>query len=163
MTPYFENINNWNAYYKELLEWIGTPYRHMTKIKGRGADCTLFVGSTLVQSGILTAIYGFESYSQDWHLHGGEDLVVKSYTEGAKFLKSGLSYTIIDGCPDDLMRGDMLMLSTIPSGVVHHAAIFLGEDKMIHCIRPRGVQVSFFQGWWKRHVKNVIRIMEETE
>ena len=160
MIPYFENINNWNAYHKELLEWIDTPYRHMTNIKGRGADCTLFIAATLKNAGILTEIY-FKDYPKDWHLHQNQSIVVDSYTEGAKHLLPGLSMETFEDLPKQFIHGDIILMSIMSSEVIHHAGIYIDQKTMIHCIQPRGVQLVSFEGWWQRHIKKTVRIMED--
>ena len=44
---YFDNEAAWEAFRAEAESWLGTPYRHLQRCKGRGADCTLFVGQAL--------------------------------------------------------------------------------------------------------------------
>ena len=38
---YFDNEAAWEAFRAEAESWLGTPYRHLQRCKGRGADCTL--------------------------------------------------------------------------------------------------------------------------
>jgi cell wall-associated NlpC family hydrolase len=140
------------------MEWIGTPYRHMTNMKGRGADCTLFIAATMKNAGFLTDII-FKEYSRDWHLHENNNVVMESYAEGANNLLPGLLMQNIEGCANSYMRGDVFLMSVVPSGVIHHAGICIDQNTMIHCIQPRGVQLSPFRGWWKRHVKQIVRII----
>ena len=45
---YFDNEAAWEAFRAEAESWLGTPYRHLQRCKGRGADCTLFVGQALL-------------------------------------------------------------------------------------------------------------------
>lgn len=160
MIPYFQNDDIWNCYHKELVEWIGTPYRHMTNMKGRGADCTLFIGATMKNAGFLKEVL-YREYSRDWHLHENPSLVMESYLEGSKYFIPGLSFDVTDGCREDYMRGDIFLMSCVPSGVIHHAGICVEQNTMIHCIQPRGVQLSPFTGWWMRHVKKTARIVKE--
>ena len=35
---YFGNEAAWEAFRAEAESWIGTPYRHLQRCKGRGAD-----------------------------------------------------------------------------------------------------------------------------
>ena len=51
---YFDNEAAWEAFRAEAESWLGTPYRHLQRCKGRGADCTLFVGQALLDAGLLT-------------------------------------------------------------------------------------------------------------
>ena len=49
---YFDNEAAWEAFRAEAESWLGTPYRHLQRCKGRGADCTLFVGQALLDAGL---------------------------------------------------------------------------------------------------------------
>lgn len=42
------------------------PYRHLQRCKGRGADCTLFVGQALLDARLLT-VWVRLRYPIDWH------------------------------------------------------------------------------------------------
>lgn len=160
MIPYFQNDDHWNAFYKEILEWLGTPYRHLGNFKGRGADCTLFIGSVALNVGIFKKI-DFDYYSRDWHIHGGEaNIVVDSYLANEKNMAEGLSMETIGGVANPYMRGDIFMMSVMPSKVIHHAGICIDKKTMIHCIGPRGVQECRFEGWWQRRVIKTVRLME---
>ena len=159
MIPYFQNDNNWDAYRNELMDWIGTPYRHMTNIKKRGADCALFIGNAMKNTGFLEEV-PYREYSRDWHLHQNKSIVLESYLSGSKKFIKGLHFITMDGC-DEYMRGDIFLISLVPSGIIHHSAVCLNEKSMIHCIQPRGVQISTITNWWKRHIKITARIMME--
>ena len=74
---YFGNEAAWEAFRAEAESWIGTPYRHLQRCKGRGADCTLFVGQALVDAGLLTRLeYGY--YPRDWHEHTRDEYVLEA-------------------------------------------------------------------------------------
>lgn len=159
MKPYFENQETWNIFQNELLDWMGTPYHHLWNYKGRGADCTLYVGSVLLNIGVFTKLdYG--EYPRDWHVHENPSLVTESWLANACNVPENLKMDIIENCPDVYMQGDIFLLSLVPSGVIHHCGVCIDNNTMIHCMNPRGVHKSPFRGWWKRHVKKTIRIME---
>lgn len=65
---YFDNEAAWEAFRAEAESWLGTPYRHLQRCKGRGADCTLFVGQALLDAGLLTRLE-YDYYPRDWHEH----------------------------------------------------------------------------------------------
>ena len=48
---YFDDDAAWEAFRREAESWLGTPYRHLQRCKGRGADCTLFIGQALLDAG----------------------------------------------------------------------------------------------------------------
>ena len=65
---YFDDDAAWEAFRAEAESWLGTPYRHLQRCKGRGADCTLFVGQALLDAGLLTRLE-YDYYPRDWHEH----------------------------------------------------------------------------------------------
>jgi cell wall-associated NlpC family hydrolase len=52
--------------------WIGTPYHHMGRVKGAGADCATLLAEVYTEAGLCTAI-SIEYYPQDWMLHRSEE------------------------------------------------------------------------------------------
>lgn len=62
---------------EELDSWLGTPYRHLSKVKSKGVDCINFVVAVLEK---LKANQGrnliVPPYSKDWHLHRGEQKLI---------------------------------------------------------------------------------------
>lgn len=132
----------------------------MTQIKGRGADCALFVAAAMQKTGFLGEIPRQE-YSRDWHLHENSSLVLESYFIGIRNCREGLVFELMDGCPEHCLRGDMFLMSCVPSGIIHHAGICINEHSMIHSIQRQGVKIVPFKGWWRRHVKKTARLMEK--
>ena len=53
--------------------WLGTPYHHMGRIKGVGADCAMFPLEVYREAGLLPE-FEIPFYPQDWHLHRSEEL-----------------------------------------------------------------------------------------
>lgn len=157
--PYFLPDENWWPFYAELLSWQGTPYRHLGNFKGRGADCTLFLATALLNTEILTDLK-YEYYSRDWHLHGLADTVVDYYLAHEKYLKSGLSFQTSDDMNIEVMRGDFIMMKMPPATAIHHCVTLLSSDRMIHCINGIGVEATYYADWWKRHSCRILRIME---
>jgi hypothetical protein len=52
----------------EARAWLGTPYRHMARVKGHGADCAMFPLEVYASLGLITPA-GIPYYPLDWHLH----------------------------------------------------------------------------------------------
>ena len=92
---YFDNEAAWEAFRAEAESWLGTPYRHLQRCKGRGADCTLFVGQALLDAGLLTRLE-YDYYPRDWHEHTRDEYVLEaSHRHMRDYSASGVG----DGLP----------------------------------------------------------------
>lgn len=54
------------------LEWLGTPYAHMQKVKKCGADCALFPLAVYQEAGLMPEV-DIAYYPADWMLHKDEE------------------------------------------------------------------------------------------
>jgi cell wall-associated NlpC family hydrolase len=52
----------------EARNWLGTPYHHMGRVKGVGADCATFPAEVYAAVGLI-APPDIDFYPPDWHLH----------------------------------------------------------------------------------------------
>ncbi len=52
--------------------WLKTPYHHMGRIKGAGADCLTVLAEIYEEAGLISKI-DIPYYPQDWHLHRTEE------------------------------------------------------------------------------------------
>jgi NlpC/P60 family putative phage cell wall peptidase len=54
----------------EASEWIGTPYRHAQRVKGKegGVDCLTLLAEVYERAGIVGHVE-IPFYPMDWHLH----------------------------------------------------------------------------------------------
>lgn len=87
---YFDNEAAWEAFRAEAESWLGTPYRHLQRCRGRGADCTLFVGQALLDAGLLTRLE-YDYYPRDWHEHTRDEYVLEaSHRHMRDYLRPGL-------------------------------------------------------------------------
>lgn len=59
-------------------EWLRTPYHHMARVKGVGADCAMFPLAVYQECGILPADFIPPEYSMQWHLHRSEEMYLKT-------------------------------------------------------------------------------------
>jgi cell wall-associated NlpC family hydrolase len=62
------------AVIREAAGWIGTPYRHMGRIKGPkgGCDCLTLLAEVYERAGIVAHLE-IPFYPMDWHLHRGAE------------------------------------------------------------------------------------------
>lgn len=160
----FEDDSKWERFKTELFSWESTPYRHMQHVKGRGADCTLFIAQAMVNVGFLNKVE-YDYYPRDWHIHTKKEFVLEALE---KHIKSNLPPNIgaIDLTNQDaLIRGDLIMYSTTKKNVTNHCAIVLDEfdgrcQITIHSIQGRGVSTFPLGRTWKRKQRGGFRFVE---
>lgn len=159
-SPYFIDDKIWYKFKKIYEGWLGTPYRHLTMVRGRGADCTLFIGACWLEQGILKEVT-YDYYPKDWHIHTKVEFVIDGlHRHFADHCNKGFG---IDKLPPDSekMRGDMLAFATTATGVSNHTSIYLNDGWMIHSINNRGVSYFPFGGFWDRKITAIFRIMKK--
>lgn len=145
MKPAFEDLELWNAFKEELLSWRGTPYRHLQKTKGRGADCTLYLSDVFLKIGLFTKFTPPKFYPKNWFLHSSEDIVRKN-------LENSFSTDMIEGYKweyeeyeEEVVQGDILLFILRPSiSVVHHSGIYIGKNKFFQGTMNRKFDVEDF-------------------
>ena len=164
MTPLFKDNVRWDGLLAVLRSWGNTPYRHLQMVKGRGADCTLFLGGVFLEAGILDSVE-YDYYARDWHIHTQEELVMDNLIRHLQNnVASGLTSLVFTSEGDDkdmpaFMRGDLLGFSTVATGVTNHASIYIGNGRMIHSIIGRGVSEIKFGNYWKEKLTVLFRVM----
>lgn len=169
LTPYFQDDAVWNEAKKILRSWKGTPYRHLCMVKGRGADCALFIASVWKELGILTAVE-HDYYPRDWHVHTDDDRVRDGMTWHMQN-KTAPGFQIIEPTNlDYYVRGDFMGFSTGPRPTPNHACIWCGEwpdtkqsKQMYNSINAncRGVCRITFGSWWRKRLVYILRVMKE--
>lgn len=137
---YFDIPENHDRLLREVDSWLGTPYRHMQCTKGRGADCTLFIGSVLKEVGALKD-FVYTYYPKDWQTHTSTELIIDHFRKHASYLHPNLDFIELND-PDDLKFGDVLGFSICLRKLTNHSAIYLGDRKFIHSINGKGVVYS---------------------
>ena len=140
-----------------LYSWLGTPYKHMGRLKGRAADCTLFIGECGIEMGIYKKIE-YDYYPHDWHIVTKQEIVLDGIKRNMKNLKEGLSFKEVK---DDLKFGDWIIFSISPQGVSNHSGIYLGDGKFISAIEKEGVCIKDLTRSWKKAIKYVFRLYEQ--
>lgn len=106
-------------------------------------DCYALVRDWFAQErGII--LQNFERHDE-WWLHGGN-----LYLEN--FEKAG--FRVID--EKDLQTGDCFIMQ-IMSPVPNHAAVYLGDDVMLHHIQGRLSTREIYGGYWRKHTTHIVR------
>lgn len=162
MISYFENDLNWNRYEKVLRSWEGTPYHHLWMHKGRGVDCTLYLGACLLEYGLLKKVE-HDYYSRDWHIHTRQEIVMEGFFQHLiDQMKPPYNIRWVDK-NIELMRGDIVAFKTTKMGVTNHCGIVIDSPKltMIHSINHRGVSEMRLGKWWTKRLTNVFRVVKE--
>lgn len=157
MNPFF--VGSWKErLLAELKSWIGTPYRHLGHYKGRGADCTLFIATAMLNIGIIGKLT-YEHYHADWYVHAKDDFIATSYRENEKnFL---VDATIVNVDPSSMVFGDVPLISFVPSKVAHHCGVFLEDGNFIHCAPHRGVIIGRWHRWWSDKAVGALRLVRK--
>lgn len=170
--PYFRDEENWEKYREEVISWEGTPYRHLKMVKGKGADCTLFIGAQWLYMGILTKVE-YEYYPRDWHIHAPSEYVIQQlHYHWQNFSAPGLDIAKIDTRnEEDFIRGDILCFAMSVTGVTNHATIWFGDFRetrqkrqmynSINTNNNRGVCRISYGSFWKSRLTNIFRVMRE--
>ncbi len=161
MRPLFLDDGVWNKFKKEVFSWLGTPYKHLMKTKGRGADCTLFLGQCLVDFNVLQKL-DYYYYPHDWHEQQREDefLMENIVRHFIQFPHLGYSIEVL-GSDKKELRGDIIGFRTRGSLSTNHAALLLDDGRMIHSSPGRGVGISMYSNKWKEQRTVSMRVMIE--
>jgi len=153
---YFNNSENVKKLGNELEEWLGTPYRHFCRVKGRGVDCALFLASVFVNLGIIKKL-DYEYYSKDWHNNSLKNIFLINFKHNIrKNIANGLKVDRVETAIKPLLQGDWLMF-TINSKHINHSAIYIGDGKIVHAIQNRGVIIDELKTW-KYYMKRSYRL-----
>lgn len=149
---------------KEVGEsWIGTPYFHMARKKGAGADCALFLACVYEEAGLLSKVEDLY-YSKSWMITGQQELMIEGFQRHLQeYLSPKYNYKKIqeDNFFDfKFERGDILCLTTPGSLVCHHAAMYFGEGKLLHAYQRFGVGITQLKTIWLARLRCVFRVFE---
>lgn len=107
----------------EAKSWLRTPYHHMGRLKGIGADCATFPAEVYAACKVIPPVeIGF--YPPDWHLHRSEE----------KYLARVLDYAPEVAAPQP---GDFVLWRI--GRALAHGAIVIGWPKIIHAVVGIGV------------------------
>jgi murein DD-endopeptidase / murein LD-carboxypeptidase len=123
-----------NAVLKEIQAWMGTPYRFGHCEKGKGTDCSGFVG--FIFKNCLNIILPRKA--------------ADIYASG-KTVKE-----------QDLVFGDLVFLKNTYSGAkgASHVGIYIGDGKMAHASTTEGVTISkLTEKYYSDHLLGYRRVL----
>ncbi len=104
----------------EARTWIGTPFQHAQSCKGKGADCVgLCIGTFKALGGIAPGWFP-APYSQQWHVHKNEELLVNTVA----------AFGFIEKPVGQRELGDLLFFQF--GRVCSHVGIYVGDNQMVH-------------------------------
>lgn len=110
----------------EARSWLGTPFHHGARVKGAGVDCAQLLIACYVETGVVDPFDpGF--YSADWFLHDSGEALDR--------FRSWVERTCV--AVDHPAAGDLLLFHY--GRAESHGAIYIGDDRVIHSFRGRGV------------------------
>ena len=159
MVPYFSDDTVWARFLRIVESWYGTPYKHITVVKGRGADCALFIGACWKEAGILTDLV-YSYYPKDWYRNCNTEMLLESlYRHFSEHATIGLGIERHDPSAE-IMRGDVLSLSIGCKGrVSNHSALYIGNGEAVHASPRKGVTKCKYAHWLKPGVTNIFRVV----
>ncbi len=108
-----------DAIVREALDWIGTPFQHAQHCKRHGCDCIGLVIGVFQALKALPAEYSPPGYSQQWHAHKNEELLLTS--------ARAMGFADTTSAPEP---GDLLIFKF--GRVCSHSGIYLGNDHFVH-------------------------------
>ena len=107
----------------EAESWLGTPYQHGGKVRGRegAVDCLMLAVAVYQAVGLVPEDFEPRPYAFEWFLHHSEELYLQGLEQYAHRVECG-------------EPGDMAMFQM--GRTVAHGAIVVGEDLIVHAYRP---------------------------
>lgn len=152
---------------EEAREWIGTPYMHMQKEKGCGADCALFLAKIYENIGVLNFVENLY-YSRNWMVTGIQELMVEGFERHfQQYLNEPYFYEKIvisenGGFENfDFQKGDVICMTSKGSVVCHHAGMYHENNNFFHAYQNKGVCLAQFNHVWRKRSKYVFRLHEK--
>jgi len=160
MKKYFENDINYKRFEKVINSWIGTPYKHLTLVKGRGADCALFIGGVMRDCGIIKKVT-YDYYPRNWHIHTKTEYVVDGFDR--HIAEHAIESISVQKCTPEvkLYRGDVLTFTMRDNGISNHAAYYMEGGFLIHSMQRIGVHKITMPSFFTDHITNIFRLMEK--
>ena len=124
----------------EARTWLGTPYRHQASLKGVGADCLGLV------RGVWRAVISEEPesappYTPDWAEALGHETLLGAARRHMPEVALGR-----------VRNGDVLLFRMALGAPAKHAAIVVGEDRILHAYWGRAVCETRLVPWWRRRI-----------
>ena len=138
--PFFASKERQEKLVEKAREWLGTPYRHCCKVKGRGADCALLVVGVYEELEIIDN-YKSSYYPADWHINGDTELFLEKMQRFSEVLDVVPNQYSLEKVAElsQFKIGDWLVASLNSKGLSNHSAIYIGDGKIIHSLNNIGV------------------------
>jgi NlpC/P60 family putative phage cell wall peptidase len=112
----------------EAESWLRTPYHHMARVKGAGADCLTLFAEVYEKAGVIPHVE-VPFYPPDWNLHRDAE----RYLEGIMRYAREIPY-----CPDiSPAPGDVAIFKF--GRCFAHGAIVVSWPRLIHAWHSAGV------------------------
>lgn len=108
----------------EAMEWVGTPWRHEGKLKGKAVDCGNFIYEVYLAGGLLNRQV-VEHYPKQWALHRSEEKLLE-FAYGLGFME------ITQPLPGDVIIWRI-------GRTYSHAALIIDLPKIIHADSHAGI------------------------
>lgn len=145
---YFDTEEKQQQLFKEIQEWMGTPYKHRCMVKGKGCDCIHLVAGVFIELGIIKNQLKYAEYAPDWHLHSSRELLYE-YTH----INLNVEDIPISETPKN---GDILLYKF--GKACSHSAIYF-DKHIYHSINNKKVIESFFEDpYWRSKLKYILRL-----
>lgn len=127
--------------------WIGTQYHHQASLKGVGCDCLGLV------RGVFEEFYGCVTdtpppYSRAWGEADGQELMLEAAHRYLVYVGDRTVY---------LMAGDILVFRIRRRSVAKHAAVYAGNERMIHAFESAPVCEVELQRAWRMKIAGVFQ------
>lgn len=129
---------------EEAREWIGTPYIHQQRLKGRATDC---VGLVI---GIYEHFVGrvprkiIPPYSPAWAEEGNHGIMVDLLDE-----------YLVERSVTDRTPGLIATFSLQPGKPIKHAGILAPRKRIIHAYDRHPVHEGRLSPWWEERIRKV--------
>ena len=117
------------AVIEEALGWLRTPYHHMARVKGAGADCLTLLAEVYEKAGVISHV-DVPFYPPDWNLHRDAERCL----EGV--IRYALEVPVWDDA-DPPQPGDIAVFKF--GRCFAHGAIVLQWPRLIHAWHNAGV------------------------
>lgn len=115
-----------NTITDEAQTWLGTPYHHQGRVKGKGVDCGMLLCEVYQAVGLIPFIDP-RPYPSDWHLHQMEQKYLAWVSEYADKVEQP-------------QAGDIVLYHF--GKCISHAGIVIEWPMIIHAYNGQGCVLS---------------------
>jgi cell wall-associated NlpC family hydrolase len=127
----------------EAVSWLRTPYHHMARVKGAGADCLTLLAEVYEKAGVIPHVE-VPFYPPDWNLHHDAERYLEGVTRYAREIpycadNAPLGVRVSGGAAlgREPQPGDVAVFKF--GRCFAHGAIVLSWPRLIHAWHSAGV------------------------